>query len=187
MAAVRREAPTDPAGRSPTSASRSSAPSTASPSPAASSSRSTATSSSRPSGPASPTPTPASASSRAGASRCCSARPSASGGPGSCAATGNFLDAETALAWGLVNHVVAARGAAAVLPAAGGRHRVERPGRRAPHHCRPIARASLLTGATRGRSKPRSARVDGQRSAALRRRVADAADDVMARGRGQVR
>ena len=45
--------------------------------------------------------------------------------------TGNYIDAPTALAWGLVNHVVAARRAAAVLPAARGRHRVERPARRA--------------------------------------------------------
>ena len=47
--------------------------------------------------------------------------------------TGNYVDAPTALAWGLVNHVVAARRAAAVLPPARGRHRVERPDGRAPH------------------------------------------------------
>ena len=47
--------------------------------------------------------------------------------------TGNYLDAQTACEWGLVNEVVAARRAAPVLPQARGRHRLERPDGRAPH------------------------------------------------------
>ena len=80
--------------------------STASPSPAASSWPWPATSSWRRSGPASPTPTPASGSCRAGASPCCCPRPSAFRRAKELSTTGNFLDAATALAWGLVNHVV---------------------------------------------------------------------------------
>ena len=51
-------------------------------------------------------PRPGRASCPAGASPSCSPRPSACAGPASCRATGNFVDAATALAWGLVNHVV---------------------------------------------------------------------------------
>ena len=49
---------------------------------------------------------PGSGSSPAGVSRCCSRRPSGCAAPAQLSLTGNFLDAETALAWGLVNHVV---------------------------------------------------------------------------------
>ena len=47
-------------------------------------------------------------------------------------ATGNFVDAATALSWGLVNHVVAHDELMAAARRLAARHRLQRPGRRAP-------------------------------------------------------
>ena len=70
--------------------------------------------------------------------------------------TGNYIDAELAAAWGLVNHVVAPRRAAAVLPRARRRHRLQRPGRGPPdaRHLPPDRRPPRPPRA--GRSRPTS-------------------------------
>ena len=72
--------------------------------------------------------------------------------------TGNYVDAATALAWGLVNRGRSARGAAAVLPAARGRRGVERPAR--PAHAPDLQRGHRTPRSTRaGRSRAREPRL----------------------------
>ncbi len=100
-------------------------------------------------------------------------------------ATGNFVDAETALAWGLVNHVVAHERAPAHGPAARRRHRLERPARRAGHPRPPTRRRAASPEARPGTSRPAPRRafqrggVDPDEIERRRRGVVD-------RGRSQV-
>ena len=89
-------------------------------------------------------------------------------------ATGNFLDAETALAWGLVNHVVAHDELLPFCRKLASRHRLERPGGRAPDP--PDLRGGLArrARATRGRSRPRPPGT-GRRRTSTRPKSSDAA------------
>ena len=99
--------------------------------------------------------------------------------------TGNFLDAPTALAWGLVNHVVPHEELLPFTPPARARHRLERRGRRA-ERARDLPRGGAQPPTTTTR------RIELRRSqewlasqSGVADEVAKRREAVMARGRSQ--